>query len=122
MRAWANGNEGIYVYGFSANITLYNVIAAHNQYSGIYLKSSGNYNLNKVTSFLNGQADLGGQNDDGLAIIAGSSTSTITILNSTFMNNWWGSGIEILHPNPAFWPTLTNVSYLSNGETNLWVH
>ena len=121
VRAWSNGNEGIYVYGFSANITLYNVIAAHNKSSGIYLQTNGNYNLNKVTAFLNGQADAGGLYDDGLAIRAGSS-SMVTILNSTFMQNWWGSGIEILHPNPAFWPTLTNVSYLSNGDTNLWVH
>ena len=78
---------------------------------------------------MNGQSDWGDLNDDGLAIVTSSATSTITILNSTFMNNWYGSGIEILHPlavyprtPTSFWPTLINVSYLSNGETNLYVH
>ena len=129
VRAWNNGNEGIYVYGFSANITLNNIISAHNQASGLFLNSNGNFYLNKVTSFMNGQSDWGDQDDDGLAIITSSATSTISILNSTFMNNWYGSGIEILHPlavyprtPTSFWPTLINASYLSNGETNLYVH
>jgi len=69
---------------------------------------------------LNGQDDDPSW-DDGLYILAGS-TSIVTIKDSTFMTNWWGSGIEIDHPDAFFWPTLINVNYLSNGGPNLYIH
>ena len=125
-RACRNNFMGIYLESAGGNITLNTIHSAHNFGSGLYLQTSGNFTLNKVTAFFNGQLNYGGLWDDGLAIVAGSA-SKVSILYSCFMNNWLGSGIEIQHPMAGdwftpFWPTLISTSYLSNGETNLYVH
>ena len=124
---WSNGWEGVLVEAGTGNIVVYNITAAHNKGTGVLLDSDGTFfTVINVTAFLNGQDDLGNLIDDGLAIYTDNAASLIIIINSTFMTNWWGSGIEIDHPygyNPAlFWPTLINVSYLSNGGPNLYVH
>ncbi len=117
-----NGEEGVFLKASNGNITVTSVSAANNDWTGVRLDGTGNFTINKVTAFNNGLDDGGDLTDDGLSILANSSASAVSIINSAFMANLNGSGIEIDHPTSGFLPYLYNTYYLGNGEANLNVH
>jgi len=119
--ASSNTLNGIHAVSTTGNISITGSTANDNHQNGMLLNSIGNFYLKNARASGNGKDDAGQDLDDGLNITAGD-YSVVTIIDSTFMNNWFGSGIEIKRPNPDRLPLLTRVNYLSNGETNLWVH
>jgi putative surface-exposed virulence protein len=107
--------------GVGKTVTLKNIFACGNLYDGIYIASDGNMTLSSVSAFQNGTALT---DADGLKVI-NNSGDTLTINNSSFMDNF-GNGLDVNLLTLANLK-LNNVNYFGNdadgdGNANLNFH
>lgn len=120
VRASNNEDKGIYLESTHSGVSLSSSLVDGNKYTGVYINSAGNVNVNTLNSFYNGW--WAGAN--GLTVEAKVLSGTppfVTISNSNFLGNF-NTGLYILvnSPKDAHYK-LINVTSIGNMLANIVV-
>ncbi len=120
VRASTNEDKGIYLESTHSGVNLSSSLVEGNKYTGVYVYSARNVNVNTLNSFYNGWW----AGDNGLTVQAAVISGTepfVTISNSNFLGNY-NTGLYILVNSPKETHyKLINVTSIGNMLANIVV-